>query len=209
MIPAVHLSGSGKRGSTEGRAFPLVEQNMPTKQPALAIEAWLNVEKSARYQPTPTQTYCNIYAHDFCMRAGVYLPRVWWSDAALAKFAAGEDVPVKYADTVYELNANALYDWLVKFGKDFGWQPVGNAGEAQHAADAGRIVVIAAAQRNPKHSGHISMVVPQSEKVKYTDGVPVQSQAGRKNFRSSLGTGKRWWEAKSYRGFGMWSNKAK
>jgi hypothetical protein len=32
-----------------------------------------------RYQPRDGLTFCNIYAHDYCFLAGVYLPRVWWT----------------------------------------------------------------------------------------------------------------------------------
>src|SRR5688572_8800840 len=49
----------------------------------------LAVEKSARYQPTATSTYCNIYAYDYCYFAGVYLPRVWWYDKAIAELVQG------------------------------------------------------------------------------------------------------------------------
>jgi hypothetical protein len=40
-----------------------------------------------RYKPIPNATFCNIYAHDYCHLAGVYLPRVWWSAAAIEKLA--------------------------------------------------------------------------------------------------------------------------
>jgi hypothetical protein len=43
----------------------------------MKIIDWLNVEKQThkRYQPGEGKTFCNIYAHDFCHLAGVYLPR--------------------------------------------------------------------------------------------------------------------------------------
>jgi hypothetical protein len=57
-----------------------------------AVIDWLAVDKAAnkRYQPRSGSTFCNIYTHDFCHLAGVYLPRVWWSQAAVGKLAQGQ-----------------------------------------------------------------------------------------------------------------------
>jgi len=206
---SVHLTSkfAGRRGEMASRAYPLAEIGQPSKKPLPEIVKWLDVEHSARYQPEANATYCNVYATDVCYLAEVYLPRVWWIDPK----SVTDGTPISYGGTVRELNANALYDWLNEWGATFGWKPVADAAEAQQAADAGHVVVICAAQANPKRSGHITVVVPQSESVQMrTDGgivLPVQSQAGRKNFECSCEPG-RWWEMKSYRGFGMWSNKA-
>lgn len=205
---AVHLSSQfqGRRSVTSGRAYPLAELDQPSKIPISGIVKWLDVERSPRYQPEPDHTFCNIYAYDVCYIAGVYLPRVWWMNPATVT----EETQVVYGKTVGELNANALYDWLHKWGAEFGWEPVDDAAAAQQAADAGRIVVICAAQANPTRSGHITVVVPQGDKIAEVVGGayrPVQSQAGRKNFECSCDPG-RWWEGKSYRGFGIWSNKS-
>jgi hypothetical protein len=51
-----------------------------------ALIDWLAVDKPAhkRYQPTASgTTFCNVYAHDYCFLANVYLPRVWWMPGAI------------------------------------------------------------------------------------------------------------------------------
>ncbi|MCB1037155.1 MAG: hypothetical protein KDD47_25225 [Acidobacteria bacterium] len=112
ILPPVHLRENRPeitRGDTHGRAFPLGEPGRPGRGSAdpgtraaelSAILDWLDVENSPRYQPTSSSTYCNIYAHDVCYLAGVYLPRVWWTGGALLRLQAGEDVPVRYGETV-------------------------------------------------------------------------------------------------------------
>ncbi|HEU5165884.1 MAG TPA: hypothetical protein VFU29_10115, partial [Chitinophagaceae bacterium] len=64
------------------------------REDIMRIVNWLNVEKSThkRYQPGEGKTFCNIYAHDFCHLAGVYLPRVWWTQRAIEKLARSEVV---------------------------------------------------------------------------------------------------------------------
>jgi hypothetical protein len=69
-----------------------------------------------RYQPTVDATFCNIYAHDYCHLAGVYLPRVWWMQSALAKLAAGGTVTPDLGVTIGEMTANALVPWFKQFG---------------------------------------------------------------------------------------------
>jgi hypothetical protein len=108
-IPEVHLKATGRRDSTAGRANPLGERYQPSRAAGLdGIVRYLNVESSIRYARTPDTTYCNIYAHDYCTLSGVYLPRVWWTAKAVDRFAAGGTVPVKYGETVAEVNANGL-----------------------------------------------------------------------------------------------------
>lgn len=55
---------------------------------------WLAVDKPAhaRYQPRSGLTFCNIYCHDYCHLAGVYLPRVWWTAKALIALTQGHAV---------------------------------------------------------------------------------------------------------------------
>ena len=59
-----------------------------------AIADWLEVDDPShlRYQPHDGLTFCNVYAHDYCHLAGVYLPRVWWSAQAQLRLAAGDAV---------------------------------------------------------------------------------------------------------------------
>lgn len=216
-IPAAHLaanSASATRALTTGRPYPLSEADRPARTAATpaeleAIVRYLDVEKSPRYKRTETQTYCNIYACDYCYLAGVYLPRVWWTPKALSDLDAGKPVTAKYADTVTELNANALYTWLRDFGAAFGWKKAASLDELQSAANAGRIGVICG-QRNPlSKSGHIVVVVPESAPPSVAQhnaggvSVPLQSQAGRNNYCFSCLPG-RWWESLQFQASGFW-----
>jgi hypothetical protein len=211
--PAVHLAenvAASNRSTSVDRAYPLGEDNRPTRATGTAaIVRYLDVEKSARYQPTNAQTFCNIYACDYCYLAGVYLPRVWWTSRALADIAAGLTVPVKYAETVAELNANALHTWLHEFGSSFGWIQTTSLDQLQTAANAGQVSVICAQRSESSKPGHIAVVVPESAPpeiaISNATGirVPLQSQAGRSNYSFSCKPG-RWWEGAQFRTFGFW-----
>ncbi|MEO8097304.1 MAG: hypothetical protein ABI811_06340 [Acidobacteriota bacterium] len=165
-IPAVHLTenrDSATRQSQTTRAFPLGEPNRPSRATGLdAIVRYLDVEHSPRYQRTPASTFCNIYACDYCYLAGAYLPRVWWTSTALASFAQGRDVAVKYGVTVAELSANALYDWLRDFGPTFGWTQTTSLDVLQSAANAGQVAVICVQAAVLSRPGHITAVIPES-----------------------------------------------
>jgi hypothetical protein len=219
-ISAVHLRENRpdvKRSGTSGRAFPLGESGAPHRdgtspqervQQLHEIVEYLDVEQNARYRAATGETYCNIYAYDFCYLAGVYLPRVWWTSRALTDLAAGRAVSVRYGDTVRELNANALYDWLEDFGTDFGWRRLVQVEDLQQAANVGAVAVICAQRKELNRSGHICVVVPERppQTAKRTGAsvhLPLQSQAGARNFCYSCGTS-RWWAGAQFRGFSFW-----
>lgn len=220
LVP-VHLEENRtnvKRSGTSGRAFPLGEPGAPRRTGSTPAERvrqlheivkYLDVEHKARYQASGT-TYCNIYAYDYCYLAGVYLPRVWWTPSALADLSAGRVVPVQYDKTVRELNANALFDWLRDVGAEFGWQRVADADTLQQKADAGGVSVICAQRKDLNRSGHICVVVPERPPAaaKRTSGnvlLPLQSQAGARNFCYSCGSS-RWWSGEKFRAFGFWTH---
>jgi hypothetical protein len=201
---AAHLTPRALLTEDKTRAYPLAMG--PVGDVAAIIKA-LDVERSPRYQPTTSQTYCNVYAYDVCYLAGVYLPRVWW----VIPNAVTEATPVAYAKTVVELNANALYDWLCSYGSKFGWQQVASPEFGQELADAGQVVIVCAARKDRSKSGHIAVIAPQSAALKPAERfgkfVPVQSQAGRQNYCLSCAPG-RWWEGAQFGNqFGIWSNK--
>ena len=159
---------------------------------------------------------------------GGYLPRVWWTDATWAKIQAGAEivsladlkrmkkdkedvsnvVAPEYGVTVGEQNANALTTWMHKTGAtEFGWSEASDMEAAQTAANQGQVVILLAANTVASKSGHVSVVLAESNDHKAgrdeTTGqvvVPLQSQAGAKNFKySSEGgapgsTTKRWWD---------------
>jgi len=219
-VGAVHLPENRadvKRAGTSGRAFPLGEPDRPRRDGALRdsrvaqlhdIIRYLDVETHARYQKTPGATYCNIYAYDFCYLAGVYVPRVWWTSRALADLGAGRAVPVRYGESVRELNANSLHDWFEDFGGQFGWRRAADLDQTQQTANAGGIGIIVAQRSDLNRSGHIVIVVPETARAsakRLNDRVqlPLQSQAGSTNSCCACGTS-RCWAGQQFRSFGLW-----
>ncbi|MBX7218609.1 MAG: hypothetical protein K1Y36_01570 [Blastocatellia bacterium] len=170
------------------------------RQELAAIIDWLAVDDLThrRYQPGNNHTFCNIYAHDYCHLAGVYLPRVWWTQAALVALAQGKSVVPLLGKTIEEQRANDLYRWLRDFGLQFGWRQTGTLSKLQLEVNQGAIGILVARRRNDGRSGHIVAVVPETQSHQARRNAtgevvaPLQSQAGAKNFR--YGTGRpNWW----------------
>lgn len=222
-LPVAHMK-EGRSDITRdrdgGRAYPLGETGMPGRRGTglearvrglLSIAEYLSSDNPAhlRYQPKGGTTYCNIYAYDYCYLAKVYLPRVWWTERALGAIRGGDEVTVRYGDTVREINANTLYDWLGDCGSVFGWKRVMDLDELQAAANNGDVCVIVAQRRDLNRSGHITAVIPEQDAVTARRNAggevtePVQSQAGRQNFRASTAPG-RWWVGAQFRAYGFW-----
>lgn len=214
----VTAATSGARARASRHAYPLNEPGQPRRTAATsagrvtelnAIADWLDVERSARYQRTPGKTYCNIYAYDVCYLAGVYLPRVFWKSEALARVLAGAAVPVVYGQTVGELNANALFDWLTQFGPRLGWRRSFSFDEAQAAANEGEVVVLAAQQVDLNQPGHIVIVLPETPAAparRNPLGVvvrPVTSEAGAHNVKRAA-PASAWWTASKFRQWALW-----
>lgn len=195
-LPQAHLSTKAQitRQGTN-RAFSLNETDIPkydgTTKSIHEVIRYLNVEKSPRYKRTATQTFCNIYAHDYARALGAYVPRVFWTEATIKS----QTFNVSYGKTVLEMNANALYDWFKKYGDDFGWREV-DSNEAQNLANDGKCVIMVAANKVRSRSGHIVAVVPETDKhkavrVRCIMMTPLMSQAGATNkaYFSS-----KWWD---------------
>ena len=108
------------------------------------------------YQPDSNSTFCNIYAHDYCHLAGVYLPRVWWSQAAIVDLAQGKSIQPLYGKTIDELRANDLFRWLRDFGPAFGWRQTSTLTKLQTEVNQGAIGLIVARRVQDGKSGHIS-----------------------------------------------------
>lgn len=218
-VREVHLRENrpeARRDVDGTRAFPLGEADRPMRDPhatsgekrtALhAIINWLNVEHSARYAPDSSRTFCNIYAHDYCYLANVFLPRVWWTERAIGRLQAGEAVQPVYADTVLERNANSLFDWLHEWGSEFGWRRVFDLDALQEAANNGGVGVIVGQRHDRNRSGHIVVVVPETDEHQAVrrDGRvtrPLQSQAGTNNH---MYTTHHWWTHQRFRESGFW-----
>ncbi|SKA84546.1 hypothetical protein SAMN02745166_01028 [Prosthecobacter debontii] len=222
-VIAAHLTP--KQGTVIARvniagAYSLNEKNMPVRAGDTAqkrcselanIITWLNSENSAhkRYWPRDGLTFCNIYAHDYCGRAGVYLPRVWWTGPALIRLAKGETVEPAYGKTVDEVRANDLFRWLRDFGPLFGWRQTGTLTKLQEAANLGAVGLIVARRVQEGRSGHIVAVVPETDvqrAKRNTEGNvthPLQSQAGARNFRYSTST-TNWWLGSQFAESAFW-----
>lgn len=176
-----------------------------------AIIDWLAVddERHVRYQPRAGSTFCNIYAHDFCHLAGVYLPRVWWTQDALLRLQAGQTLEPLIGNTIQELRANDLFRWLSAFGLTFGWRRTGTLSKLQTEVNQGAMGLIVARRNQDGRSGHIVVVVPEiGEHRARRDAAgdviaPLQSQAGSSNFR--IGTGRpQWWLGQEFAESAFW-----
>jgi len=135
------------------------------RQELAAIIDYLAVDKAShiRYQPQSGVTFCNIYAHDYCHLAGVYLPRVWWTPDAIERLAQGQTVEPRLESTIDEQRANDLFRWLRAFGSRFGWRQTGTLTKLQTEANAGAVGIIVARRTIDGKSGHIVMVVPETD----------------------------------------------
>ncbi len=181
------------------------------RQSIAAIVEWLAVDDADhdRYQPRDGLTFCNIYAHDFCLLAGTYLPRCWWSTPALLKLAAGQQVEANIGDTLREMRANDLFRWLRDFGPGFGWRQTGTLTKLQAQANQGAVGLIVARRKEDGRSGHIVMVVPETEEHSARRDAAgevvaaLQSQAGATNFQYGRGTAN-WWNGQQFAEFAFW-----
>jgi hypothetical protein len=207
-LPEVHLvnrPGTSVTRASGSKARRLNEAGQPAFRTGAAAVAdpayitniinWLDVEHSARYQPGSGNTYCNIYAYDFFGFAGGYVPRVWWRPSVTSPTPAQIANPT-YDTDVGELNANALYDWFISNGSDFGWvesTPAGNYTTLQNQANAGHLVLIV--YKNSHGHGHICAIVPEvtghsAVRTGTTVTIPLQSQAGASNYKYHT---RAWW----------------
>jgi hypothetical protein len=222
-IPEAHLArkaGSVTRRTDPAGAYSLNEPNQPGRTATTpeklraelaGIIEWLAVElaRHRRYAGGGGKTFCNIYTHDYCHLAGVYLPRVWWNGPALQRLATGQAVKAIYGQTVDELRANDLFRWLRDFGQAFGWRQTGTLTKLQAEVNEGAVGLIVARRRIDGRSGHIVAVVPETDTQRARrDGAgevvsPLQSQAGVTNFRYGYGR-PRWWQGDEFAEHAFW-----
>ena len=176
-----------------------------------AIINWLAVDRKThlRYQPMNQKTFCNIYAHDYAYLAGVYLPRVWWTQHAIVLLTQGQTVQPILDNTIEEVRANGLFRWLRDFGMRFGWRQTGTLNKLQLEVNQGAIGLIVARRKDDGRSGHIVVIVPETmEQQARRDAAgevvaPLQSQAGVNNFQ--YGTGKTgWWKGEQFAESAFW-----
>lgn len=222
IIP-VHLSENRRditRYIASGRAYPLGETDKPVRKAdkkelkiksLIEIIYYLDCENNdhLRYRPKGREIYGHVYVYDYCYLAGVYLPRVWWTDSAFAKIYDSKEVKVNYGTSVREVNTNMLHDWFKDYGHEFGWKRVLDLDILQAAANNGEVCVIVAQHRNLNNNGNITIVAPEHDSFKAardaTGAVlrPVESIVGTRNYRFVVKP-KAWWKDTRYREFSFW-----
>ena len=174
------------------------------KQTIAQLIEKLNVKENIRYKRTVEDTYCNVYSFDYCHFTNVYLPTVWWTDQAIVRLQAGEDVEPIYNDTVKTIYSSAIHDWFLQWGAAFGWKRTMDVNELQEKVNKeGAIGIICAKRKIRGLSGHIVPVVPETatKKAYREDGrviYPLQSQAGKVNYKYFAKVKKDWWNDELY-----------
>lgn len=179
--------------------------NAETKKASIEqIIEKLDVKHNLRYQRTVDDTYCNVYAYDFCYFAQVYLPTVWWTAESLEKILAGQDVEPVFDQTVARIYSSAIHDWLLMWGSSFGWKRMTDLDEIQQKVNTeGGVGMICAKRKIVGLSGHIVPIVPETatKKAYRENGVviyPLQSQAGKLNYNYFAKARKDWWNHERY-----------
>jgi len=209
-------NSKSRRNNHDGFPFPLSEPDMPrmgSTTDAISrinimhqVVNYLAVDTSERYK-RDEHTYCNIYAFDYTYLCGAFLPRVWWTDKSLIELKEGINLSPKYETTVDEMSANGLFDWLERWGENFGWTRTYDLDELQTKINEGEVGVISGHNLNSRNSGHICCVIPEKDNLVATRvggkvTCPLLSQAGAKNLRYY--NNNRWWFLKQIKTFGFW-----
>lgn len=215
-----NVNASMEAAPPQGQAFPLYQgTNMPFNTSNDSTEKiksftriinFLKVSNAAhkRYYPGDGKTFCNIYVYDLCYLLGAainkfYVPRVWWTDAAVNQINNGNPQTPVYGITLREMSANDLHHWFQVFGDNFGWVAQSDLDALQQQVNTTGNPGIIVGKKVGSH-GHITVVVPEPsvpggaiKAVRNTQNKvinPLQSQAGANNFEfgSSTIQGKPW-----------------
>lgn len=187
-------------------SIPFRDESTATrkKQTIAQLIEKLNVKENIRYKRTVEDTYCNVYSFDYCHFTNVYLPTVWWTDEAIVRLQAGEDVEPIYNDTVKTIYSSAIHDWFLQWGAAFGWKRTMDVNELQEKVNKeGAIGIICAKRKIRGLSRHIVPVVPETatKKAYREEGrviYPLQSQAGKVNYKYFAKVKKDWWNDELY-----------
>lgn len=153
--------------------YPSITSNVSNRNPELYTKVirQFSVETHRRYEVNKKgtgDTYCNIFMWDVTRAMGAEIPHY---------YDAKTGVPKEYGDKgANEMTANAIYNWLHKYGDQYGWYKV-SPEQAQQMANQGHPVVTAF--KNSGGHGHVQVVCPSEDGV-YDEkrGVTI-AQAGR------------------------------
>jgi hypothetical protein len=134
-------------------AVPLICSTPQRRAPELLrqVAGQFDVVHAQRYQPGGGRTWCNIFLWDATTALGAEIPH--WVDLAGQPVAPGHGA---------ELSANAVVHWLELHGPAHGWSECNERG-AREAAAQGRPAVAVWANPMPGHSGHVALVLPDSD----------------------------------------------
>lgn len=156
----------------------------------------------ARYWPNGGETYCNIYGYDMVSALGGYLPRMWWSSELMPLIEQGARLPAEDGSHgvtyMQQMSADDLVEWMEQCGAEFGWMRAENITAAQQAANEGAVVILLAHHATDEtRDGHVNIVMPEiagRHAATWNDShtevlVPLQSQAGGRNFRYEASPG--------------------
>lgn len=126
---------------------------------------YVDWETGLKTSDTSAGCHCSAFIAAVCLKKGIYILRP-------------PDHPLR-------LLSNAQCTWLAEKGKDYGWEKVPNALEAQRHANNGYIVIAGRKNSNPEKPGHMAIVRPsdKSEKTLMEEG-PQLTQAGFFNYSS-------------------------
>jgi|GEM_PF-2471740 len=193
MLEGGKLSGAPNARSLDAEALGGTRDAAASKDDRVGktndIVDTLSAGTSKRYKPKNGLTYCNVFAHDYAFLMGAFVPRVWWDAKAIAVYEkTGKFPDAEYGGNVFEMKANQLHDWFHTWGHKFGWSHVGGVDPAaltsgQKLANDGRVVIVVGDTAS-RSSGHITAVVPETDKYKADKNeagevtAPNQSQAG-------------------------------
>lgn len=130
----------------------------PTKLRRVIDE--LDVENAPRYRADALRSWCNIFVTD--VLTAMDLPPTHW---------VREDGSPSVQGKGQELNANRMAHWFAEHGPAFGWVNADRK-TAVDAAARGHVVVVTYENPDPRHSGHVAILLPEG----------TIAQAGRHNF---------------------------
>ena len=213
LIANLLPNSESRLDSIERKENPIQDSSIPfrdltsaeTKRKSIAqIIDKLDVETSIRYEKTIEDTYCNVYAYDYCHFCKVYLPTVWWTEQSLEKIKQGQKVTPIFEETVDRIYSSAIHDWFSEWGTHFGWERIITLEEIQNKVNTnGGIGIICAKRKIKGLSGHIVPVVPETktQKAYRENGIvvyPLQSQAGLLNYNYFSDIRKDWWNDELY-----------
>ena len=139
-------------------------------------------------------------------RTDLFAPHIAGASIAIVTNTTVEPL---YGDTIAEMRANDLFRWLRDFGPSFGWRQTGTLTKLQQAANQGGIGTIIARRKEEGKSGHIAMVVPETQEQTVRRGAdgevlaPLQSQAGATNFQYGRGRAN-WWNGEEFAESAFW-----